>query len=457
MGKYIIVWFLLFFTATSFSATFYVDISTGNDSNDGLSRTTALQTLQRASLLMHPGDRCLVQPGFYDERLSINTSGSEGMPITYQADGEVETKGFVINRMNYIKIIGFRMVENGIHIKEGSYCEIRDNTIHNTGYVGIDLTTNPSYADNATSSHCIVSGNTITYAVKCGIRIMGRNHLIDDNEINHTLRCSPYSSYCDDSDGMRFFGSGHVISNNYIHDILHEPENFEDPHIDFFQTWGPASNITIEGNLCFSPNTSNSNQIIMTEEINAEVEKLLIRNNIFIMSDPGYCALNIHQKNAGQTIDDVTIVNNLFYHRNIAGPGQFAIYLTRVQNLTIQNNIFYNFGEQYKNYVSLNETTEDVVIGNNNFYLDSGTPPRDGPFPGDLWMINPLFVDAAGSNFQLMENSPLIDAGISLPTIVPLDFQGKRRPLGSGFDIGPNEYGSESVLEAPQNLRLIEQ
>ena len=53
-----------------------------------------------------------------------------------------------------------------------------------------------------------------------------------------------------DADGIRFFGSGLIIRRNRIYDItLNDPENIG-LHIDCFQTWGPAYQITFEQNFC---------------------------------------------------------------------------------------------------------------------------------------------------------------------------------------------------------------
>ena len=54
---------------------------------------------------------------------------------------------------------------------------------------------------------------------------------------------------------------------------------------------------------------------------------------------------------------------------------------------------------------------------------------------------NPQFVNATTSNFHLQATSPAIDTG-SADGSPRFDFDGKLRPIGSGYDIGAYEYGN---------------
>ncbi|NIM93050.1 MAG: hypothetical protein GTO18_04985 [Anaerolineales bacterium] len=420
------------------SCTHYV-ATDGSDSNPG-TEVAPWRTIQHAADVANPGDTFCIQSGSYEERIDVTRSGEQGKPISFIAQGAVHNHGYKI-RADWITVIGFEMTMNGVSVK-GKHCQIQDNNIHNLDFVGIDLVTTPGYRDNDTTTDCIIHGNTIAYAVKAGIRLMGQNHLIENNDISHTLECSPYSSYCDDADGIRFFGSHHTIRGNYIHDILHEPENLSDPHIDCFQTWHTAHHILFEGNTCFSPNTSKSNQILMLEEMNPDdvVSDLTFRNNLFIMSDPGYVPMNFHQKRSGDTIDNIVVVHNTFIHPDIRGIGQYAIALTRVRNALIQNNIFYNYadGSKGNTYILMDGESENINTGYNLVYNDNGVQPAGGPFPNDLWMVDPLFVDYASGDYRLQSGSHAVDTGVDIG--VTLDFDGNTRPQGAGFDMGAFEH-----------------
>jgi hypothetical protein len=429
------------------STTYYANPSTGSDSNNGLSPGSAFATLQHAANIMGAGDTCVAAAGDYDEKVDITNSGASGSPLVFQAQPGAKTKGFDIEGADYVHIIGFEMTVNGVSVKQGSFCQILDNNIHDTGYVGVDLVSSPAYADNESTSDCIVRGNRINYPVKCGIHVAGRRHLIEDNEISHTLRCSPYSEYCTDADGIRFFGSGHVFRRNEIRDILHS-ENPGDPHIDCFQTWRTARNILFDGNVCVNPNTYGSNQIVMMEEWEGDViDGIVFQNNIFVFSDPGYCPMNINQKRSGDTIDNVSIVHNLFFHTNTQGMGEYAINLQRVDGAIVKNNIFVDYGDadRYVNYLRTPDST-NVDISHNLVFTTSGVPPYGGPYPNDLWMVDPKLTDPANEDFEPAADSPVVDAGTSIPSVTE-DILGRPRPQGNGPDIGPYELGGAPPID----------
>jgi hypothetical protein len=50
-----------------------------------------------------------------------------------------------------------------------------------------------------------------------------------------------------------------------------------------------------------------------------------------------------------------------------------------------------------------------------------------------------MFVDPENNDFRLKHGSPAIDAGVPIPEVTT-DIEGKPRPAGSGYDIGPYEY-----------------
>ena len=337
---------------------------------------------------------------------------------------------------------------------EGNYCQIINNYIHDVAGFGIDIR-GLWEKDSTSTTNCIVKGNRIAYAGTVGIHVEGRNHLIEGNDISHTLQYPPKlydpPSYVD-ADGIRFFGTGHIIRKNYIHDILQAPENLKDPHIDFFQTWETAYDIIFEQSMCVNPNTTGSNQILMVEQAQGPVKNLIFRNNIFVMNDPGYSPLVIMDK--GETfVENVTIVNNVFVHPN--GIGEYGVRLRNVRNAVVKNNIFYDYGNSTYNYIFKEGIVENLAAGNNCIFKSDGQAPAGTPNSGDLWMVNPNFMDFPGMDFRLKENSLLIDAGVNLSE-VPEDYDGMSRPQGDSHDIGAFEHSPvETQPDKPKNLRIV--
>ncbi|MGD9973964.1 MAG: choice-of-anchor Q domain-containing protein [Desulfatirhabdiaceae bacterium] len=387
---------------------------------------------------MVAGDVGLVLAGTYPQRVSISKSGKSGSLITFKTEGTVSTHGFKIIA-DYIRIDGFtipytppvtgwdtttRSTGAGVFLI-GNYCEIVNNIISNTSCIGIDIYNNSP--DSSLTSHCLVQNNTITRAGLCAISIHGRNHIIDGNDLSHTLKTpaswsNPPSGA--DADGIRFFGSGHIISNNKIHDIYLSEGN-TGAHIDCFQTWGPAYDIVFDSNYC--SNTDYAMQGFTTTQIYTPVRDLTIQNSIFTTS--GAC-IDINNLETYPVIPNTKI-----YHNLLNKTTWYAVHLNGAPYSEVLNNLFLDCGNHNQPYVSSDTA---ATIGYNCVFMTDGKMPAGSPYPNDLWQVDPKLVDFKNNDFNLQVNSPLIDAGKSITGVI-LDYYGRSRPQGKGLDIGPAE------------------
>ncbi len=112
-------------TSARQAAAFYLSTSTGNDNNDGLSPSTAWQSLTKAnSLALLPGDALLFKAGdTFQGQLSIrNEGGSEAAPIKISQYGEGEKP--IIDGIGY---------EASIHIQNSGYLHLSHLEIKNDG------------------------------------------------------------------------------------------------------------------------------------------------------------------------------------------------------------------------------------------------------------------------------------------------------------------------------------
>jgi hypothetical protein len=397
---------------------------------------------------MGPGQTVIVLAGDYLERIQVTRSGASGSPITFKAQGTVTMRGFTV-KADHISIIGFDISntpddwQDGVGIfLQGSSCNIEDNYVHFATRGGIALYAAPE--SRADTSDCVVRNNRLYRNAMAGIELAGRDHLIEGNEIWGTIQYHPNWSNPPswvDADGMRFFGSGHTIRQNYIHDIsFDDPENVN-PHIDCFQTWGhsgqePATNIVFEQNHCEALTSQaiheNGHGFML-----ADASNLIIRNNII----EAYGGVNT----GGGGNHHLTIVNNVF-----ANDLAFQLYpggvgLDNSPNSIVKNNIFY---DQPHETINVLGNTQGNDIDFNLAFRSDGQPSRCymvdyacvDPAPmHDLWNVDPEFENPEEADFRLRQNSPAIDAGASLAQVTT-DYDGNRRPQGSAYDIGAFEF-----------------
>lgn len=429
--------FCFFIPATLLASTYYIDGVNGSDVNSGTEKTRALKTIQNIAGKIQPGDSCIVLAANYNERITIQRSGRADAPVVFKAEGQVILRGFTIEA-DYITVIGFEISTTVDDWKEGvgifvngKNCELRNNHIHDVNRSGILL-----YAESpnaASTSACRVIGNVIARTGTAGITVMGQNHLIEANDISHALQCPPgcvKKADSADADGIRFFGSGHVFRKNYIHDILLSDSGNTDPHIDCFQTWGPAFNIVFEQNICDNPN--DGMQGFMISNTTSPVQDIIIRNNII----SAFRAIN------AWNCDRLSVLNNTFkselFYRIESGYG---IELHNSPNARIYNNLFFDVGRHVFPYLFKDGNSDrGLEVAYNCAFMSDEMPPKGNPWPNDLWQVNPRVKNGVEKDFRLTPESPLIDAGKI--TEIYNDFDGKPRPKGMGMDIGAFEYQS---------------
>ncbi|MGH9327121.1 MAG: right-handed parallel beta-helix repeat-containing protein [Terriglobia bacterium] len=454
----IITMALALLASTATARTFYVNSQTGNDTNAG-SRTAPWETIQKAADSMWPGDTAMIAAGDYPERVQITRSGAAGYPIAYQASGKVVMNGFTINA-SYVWVIGFEITghirrprdNTGIYI-QGGHDEILGNYVHDVCSGGIVLSGggNP---DSPLTNHNLVKGNRVVHASGPGIAVAGRFNLIERNDISHTVQYPPGcpASEGADADGIDpFFGTGNVIRKNHIHDILSSDPGNLDPHIDCFETWGPARDITIEQNVC-DVNESRFLPVqgAQIENSSAPVSHITFRNNVFMNIRMG-----VHVEQIGHTpMPSILVLNNTFYRITFYG-----VLAEGCPGVVIENNVFYDVGSHRYSYLGLGPGSlvsnvgsymgpkacpeAGLVVGYNAQSMSDGRPPgrlgSRAPYSHDLWMINPGFVNAGAKDFRLLPNSPLVGAGVVLKD-VPTDIRSIKRAQSRGYDIGAYEY-----------------
>ena len=139
----------------------------------------------------------------------------------------------------------------------------------------------------------------------------------------------------------------------------------------------------------------------------------------------------------GGRVTNVNIVNNTMVALN--GPTEYAIWLfPNLSAAVVKNNAIYDHGNSSQPYIRVDAGASGLDIGFNAVSKSDGQAPKGPAYPGDLWMVNPQFVNFTGHDFHLLPTSLLTDSGVTLSQVTN-DFDGVARPQGAKYDIGAFE------------------
>lgn len=441
---FVILFSFTFYFNSLLAATYYISPS-GSDSNLG-TETSPWRTIQKAANTLGPGDTCLVGDGNYLENVSISKSGLSSAPIVFKSriTHKAVIEGYVKMTANNIILDGFK-----IKLMDGSRSGI-SVTGSNNEIINCFVTTDSTNL-GLNNSGIEVGGNSnkirYNYVEKVcfGYGISGDNHLFENNEA-YGLKLN---GNCGDVDYMRFFGSNHIIRNNYFHGI--NSSEVGSAHVDCFQTFdngGPSyaiSNIIIENNYC-----SDAAQGMMLEgKIYKQSRGLIVRNNVFT-------------RNGAWCVCLVDIADAHFYNNTCDTTGGIHGIWCRgngnVASCEFKNNIIYGTGSLYGVFetATLIDGTTDAPGKNNLLYKPGFTITG---YSLDIKNQDPLFMNRELGDYRLRIGSPAIDSGIPIQDWeLPRDKLGTPRPVGKGWDIGAYEYISESPPpNPPKNLKIIKE
>jgi hypothetical protein len=178
----------------------------------------------------------------------------------------------------------------------------------------------------AEADNIIIEGFISKGADSTGIWARGQNVTVQNNTVTQVYLTN------DDVDGIRFFGDGFRVLNNYVYDL--EGNDSGDAHVDCIQTYATnfpgSSDVLIQGNWCEGIRA----QCLMAEGPNDEggSGKGVSRNWLF---DGNYCdSYAKAQSVALEDIQDVTITNNM-----MVGSGNKAFALGKgTTGVVVQDN-----------------------------------------------------------------------------------------------------------------------
>ncbi len=153
----IIIFTVIFLTVNLFATNYYVRTS-GNDSNDGLSASTAWKTVTKAAKYsLSPGDTVFIGAGDYREQMKVAGSGSDGSPIVFYGDKTGEHTGDAGSIY-----VGTSSKNNSLHIEGKDNIVAEQIVFQNGKYAGIYI----KKSENITIKDCETLWNK-KYGIYC--------------------------------------------------------------------------------------------------------------------------------------------------------------------------------------------------------------------------------------------------------------------------------------------------
>ncbi len=420
--------------ATSNAATYYVANTNGaaSDTNAGTLASPWL-TIGHAAATAVAGDIVRVEAGTYNERVEINTTGTNGAWINYVADGRAICRGFDLFAVNYIRIVGFEITHTNIVsgsaytrgiLMSGvcSHIDIIDNWIHNVQDSCILA------CPGSTPTWITIRGNAFRYpGMVVGIYSNSAPPTIAGIWVTPHHWLIEYNTTSNACDYFDVFGTNLIIRNNFTHDYR-----------DWYYTNAPGSNHSdqfqcgsdgvavgtryhiIERNFCGDSAEANSHFGIWQDTVQAGDTNILLRGNVGFNFGNGACGA-ISTKN-------FRAYNNTFFQ--ITNGNAFVVYKYSSSSDCPMNPMLVNtiidamgatstsiyFDPCIINFISLNNLgfecpfDSSFIVTNDPMFVSPNTPIRD---------------------FHLQSGSPAIGVGTNVVWI--------RSPNGSGTSFTVND------------------
>lgn len=438
--KYFTLLFLILSSIGAYATNYYVSPS-GNNSNSGLSVTTAFQTLNYAANQTSPGDTVFVMNGTYTNSssasniLNIYNSGTATNRIVYKNyPGQTPTiklnatnwAGIAIQGADYITIDGFRIIGNNDSITL-AYAMAEELNTNNPATSGNGIGITREY-NNITNKphHNVIRNCTIS---KCGGGgIYGYRADYTTIENNTIFECAWFAPF--GNSGISLFqnwnsDSSNVVRNFIIGNTCYRNENY----IPFIA----VGSITDGNGIIIDDGRNTQNG----SDQGVYLGKTYVANNLIY--DKGGRGIHVYLS------DKVTIVNNTCY-ANCQSPaiqdGEYTAYSS--DSISFINNIAFP-STGIPPIDKSNTSTTNLTVEHNLWAANSNLA---NPMGINTITDNPDFFSASSdpsvADFHLQSTSSAINAGTSA-NAPSTDKDGIAR--NSQIDIGCYEYQSAAGIE----------
>lgn len=413
-----------------YAATYYVAMDGDDDANPG-TMDHPWRTIQKAASTLAAGDTVYVRAGTYTEHVQALNSGNSGAEITYSnhANETVTIDGtgldlpewsglFDVSERQYIRVIGFRVINSGptlhnpgIQADTSNHISILNNYTYNTSDSGIMLWN---------STDCIVDGNEVEAACyymynECITVGMSNNVDVRNNHVHHSQK----EGICvkDGSHDCRVYG-------NTVHDTA--ATGF---YVDAQAVY--TYNIEVFNNISYD---GIEDGFTVASEVGGLLENVTLYNNIaynngWVGFDISDCCIETHPMN------NIRLINNTSVANGIDWGGGVVVQNPQVQNVLIRNNIA---SQNLSFQIAVASSLPPGSVQTDHNLIDGFRAGEDEVYGDDYIEGNPMFINSAGGDFHIQPGSPAVDRG-SEDGAPATDFDGQSRPAGQGIDIGVDE------------------
>ena len=477
--------------------TYYVDFSTGDDTNNGISTSTPWKhapgdTNYTGSGTLHSNDTVIFKRGITYYGMITTLSNGVNYTVTDWGTGDA-----IINGSGNDAV--FQVQHNNITIDGGSNRNlVITGNINHAGIWNYNDSTNLSGSTFTNLNISFIGSASSDEGV--GIKIGGNNNAYTNYVISNNYISYVYSS------AIKISGSG-TKNINIVNNIIENSGDKagEDTQINLSSNAGEGvQNATVHNNTIRN-SAGNANGINVNNANNSIYDNLIYNNGGYGMSlSPDYNTnyngviyvyLNKIYNNVNNGIIIGTssalryaqIYNNLIYNNSVA---EINLLSSSSNNLIFSNSIYTNFtGSGIRVQIGSNATTikNNIIRTNNGYVIYADTSNltenynciyRTGGVDWIVWngsLYSSLttyrtqtnqgansmwqdcnFTDPQNGNFQLSSTSPAINNGTDLSAYFTTDFLGVSRPQGSGWDIGAYEYVSNDSVLCESNTYYID-
>lgn len=459
MNKLLAALVISLMASSAFPVTYHVNMNhpLADASNPGTA-VLPMRRIQSAVERVSAGDTVLIYEGNYNERVRLKKSGTvnENIVLCAKPGQNVIINGSAvsippwgglldISECSYVIVDGicvWHSATSGIFANEAQHIIIRNNHTYNTVSSGIGVWN---------CQHALIYNNDVELACNNGaqecITIANTQHFeVAGNHVHNGGSGTTGGEGIDIKDGCHY---GAVLK-NHVHHVQRVGI-----YVDAWEQH--THSIEIAANI-----VHDCGGFALASEAGGLLENIRIYNNIAYRNR--HCGLVIGNwgdvNMAERPIRNIKIINNTFCNNGSEEwGGGINIENPQTIGIVIRNNIFSN----NRSF----QISDEAGISADNLIIDHNLIDGDTDYSTEVAGTNTVlgtacFVNDVNSDFSLSESSAAIDRGVA--TDAPqVDFNGKKRPYGTGYDIGAYEFTPDIAIEdttselpIPENFELFQ-